>query len=85
MIDPYADSYENVKRMMHVDFYSQTEEYIAELSKVPAFERRRVKPKQKSVTPPENGRSMSRYSISNDPNEGLKLRKNNSFLHDKAD
>jgi cell division protein FtsZ len=69
---------------MHVDFYNQTEDYINELSKVPAFERRRMK-QQKTGGNKDNGKSMSRYSISNNPEDGLKLRKNNSFLHDKAD
>ena len=83
MIDPFSGSPEGVKKVMHVDFYAQTEEYINELSKVPAFERRRMK--QKPVENTDSGRSMSRYSLSNNPEDGLKLRKNNSFLHDKAD
>jgi cell division protein FtsZ len=32
-----------------------------------------------------NSRSASRYTLSHNPDEGPKLRKNNSFLHDKAD
>lgn len=83
MIDPFSGSPEGVRKVMQVDFYSQTEEYINELSKVPAFERRRMKQKPEGNT--DNGRSMSRYSLSNNPEDGLKLRKNNSFLHDKAD
>ena len=84
MIDPYSGSPEVVRKVMHVDFYNQTEEYINELSKIPAFERRRMK-QQKPGGNIDNGKSMSRYSISANPEEGLKLRKNNSFLHDKAD
>jgi cell division protein FtsZ len=84
MIDPYSGSPEVVKKVMHVDFYNQTDEYINELSKVPAFERRRMK-QQKPGGNTDNGKSASRYSISNNPEDGLKLRKNNSFLHDKAD
>ena len=84
MIDPFSGAPEVVRRVMHVDFYSQTEDYINELSKVPAFERRRMK-QQKPGGTTDNGKSMSRYSISNNPEDGLKLRKNNSFLHDKAD
>ncbi|HEY5510902.1 MAG TPA: cell division protein FtsZ [Prolixibacteraceae bacterium] len=83
MIDPYSGSPETVKKVMHVDFYSQTEDYINELSKVPAFERRRMKQKPDLTT--DKGKSMSRYSLSSNPEDGLKLRKNNSFLHDKAD
>jgi cell division protein FtsZ len=84
MIDPFSGAPEVVRQIMHVDFYNQTEEYINELSKVPAFERRRMKP-QKPGGSTDNGKSMSRFSISNNPEDGLKIRKNNSFLHDKAD
>jgi cell division protein FtsZ len=84
MIDPFSGSPEVVKKVMHVDFYSQSEEYVNELSKIPAFERRRMK-QQKPGGNSDNGKSVSRYSISNNPEDGLKLRKNNSFLHDKAD
>ena len=84
MIDPFSGAPEVVRRVMHVDFYEQTEDYINELSKVPAFERRRMK-QQKPGGNTDNGKSMSRYSITSNPEEGLKLRKNNSFLHDKAD
>ncbi len=85
MIDPFSGAPEVVKKVMHVDFYNQTEEYINELCKVPAFERRKMKQQQKPGGSADNGKSMSRYSISNSPEDGLKLRKNNSFLHDKAD
>ena len=84
MIDPFSGAPETVRKVMHVDFYNQTEEYINELSKIPAFERRRLKQKKPGGNV-DNGKSMSRYSISANPEEGLKLRKNNSFLHDKAD
>ena len=84
MIDPFSGAPEVVRKVMHVDFYNQTEEYINELSKIPAFERRRMK-QQKPGGNIDNGKSMSRYSISANPEEGLKLSKNNSFLHDKAD
>jgi cell division protein FtsZ len=85
MIDPFAGAPDMVKRVMHVDFYSQTDDYINELTKIPAFERRRMKQQQKPGGTVDNGKSMSRYSISNNPEDGLKLRRNNSFLHDKAD
>lgn len=84
MIDPFSGAPEVVKKVMHVDFYNQTEEYINELTKIPAFERRRMK-QQKPGNITGNDKSMSRYSITNNPEDGLKLRKNNSFLHDKAD
>jgi cell division protein FtsZ len=84
IIEPFLGAPESVKQVMHVDFYSQTEDYINELTKVPAFERRRLK-QQKAGGMVDNGKSVSRYSLSNNPEEGLKLRRNNSFLHDKAD
>lgn len=84
MIDPFSGAPEVVKRVMHVDFYNQTEEYINELAKIPAFERRRMK-QQKPGSTADNGKSMSRYTISSNSEDGLQLKKNNSFLHDKAD
>ncbi len=84
VIDPYSGAPEVARKAMQVDFYNQTEDYINELSKIPAFERRRMK-QQKLGGMADNGKSMSRYSISNNPDDGLRIKKNNSFLHDKAD
>lgn len=82
-IDPFAEGLsEASKKVMQVNFFNESEDYIEQLSKIPAYERRRMK-NQKNPNP--GGHEMSRYSLSNDPSEGLKLRKNNSFLHDKAD
>jgi cell division protein FtsZ len=84
MIDPFSGAPEVVRKVMHVDFYNQSEEYINELSKIPAYERRRMK-QQKSGGVSDNGKSLSRFSISNTPEEGFKIRKNNAFIHDKPD
>lgn len=82
-IDPFGDgSSEEGKRVMQVDFFSETEDYIEELSRIPAYERRKAK---STGNPLVSGREMSRYSLSGNPEEGPRLRKNNSFLHDKAD
>ncbi len=82
-IDPFGDgTSEEGKRVMQVDFFNETEDYIEELSKIPAYERRKAK---NPNTPLANGRELSRYSLSGNPEEGPRLRKNNSFLHDKAD
>jgi cell division protein FtsZ len=82
-IDPFAEGLsETGKKAMQVNFFNESEDYIEQLSKIPAYERRRMK-NQKTANP--GGHEMSRYSLSNDPSEGPKLRKNNSFLHDKAD
>lgn len=84
-IDPFSGASESAKRVMHVDFFSQSEDYINELSRVPAFERRRMKQQQKQAGGTDKGKSMSRYSITSNPEEGIRLKRNNSFLHDKAD
>ena len=82
-IDPFGDgTSEEGKRVMQVDFFNETEDYIEELSKIPAYERRKAK---NPNSPLANGRELSRYSLSGNPEEGPRLRKNNSFLHDKAD
>jgi len=67
---------------MQVDFFSETEDYIEELSRIPAYERRKAKD---SKNPLANRQQVSRYSLSDSDDEGPRLRKNNSFLHDKAD
>jgi len=82
-IDPFGDgTSEEGKRVMQVDFFNESEDYIEELSKIPAYERRKAK---NLNNPLANGRELSRYSISGKPDEGPRLRRNNSFLHDKAD
>ena len=67
---------------MQVDFFSETEDYIEELSRIPAYERRKAK---NPNNPLANRQEISRYSLTGNGDEGPRLRKNNSFLHDKAD
>ena len=82
-IDPFGEgSLEEGRRVMQVDFFSETEDYIDELSRIPAYERRKAK---NPNNPLAGGREISRYSLSDKADEGPRLRKNNSFLHDKAD
>ena len=82
-IDPFGDGTSSEgRRVMQVDFFNESEEYIDELSKIPAYERRKAKNAGKQL---DNGREISRYSLSDKADEGPRLRKNNSFLHDKAD
>ena len=82
-IDLFGDgSSEEGKRVMQVDFFSETEDYIEELSRIPAYERRKTK---NPNNPLANRQEISRYSLSDNAEEGPRLRKNNSFLHDKAD
>jgi cell division protein FtsZ len=73
---------EAAKQVMQVNFFNESEDYIEQLSKIPAYERRKMKDPKNAIN---KGKEMSRYSLSNNPEEGPKLRKNNSFLHDKAD
>jgi cell division protein FtsZ len=70
------------KRVMQVDFFNETDDYIEELSRIPAYERRKS---PNPNNPLAGSREISRYTLSGNPDEGPRLRKNNSFLHDKAD
>jgi cell division protein FtsZ len=82
-VDPFIEAASpSGKKAMQVNFFNESEDYIEQLSKIPAYERRRMKnPKAQNL----DQREMSRYTLSHDSDEGLKLKKNNSFLHDKAD
>jgi len=82
-IDPFGDGTgEGGKKVMQVNFFNETEDYIEELSKIPAYERRKTKNPGNTLA---NAKEVSRYTLSGNPDEGPRLRKNNSFLHDKAD
>ena len=82
-IDPFGDgTTEGGKKVMQVNFFNETEDYIEELSKIPAYERRKAKNLTNQLS---NAKEVSRYTLSGNPEEGPRLRKNNSFLHDKAD
>jgi len=83
-IDPFGDGTgEGGKKVMQVNFFNETEDYIEELSKIPAYERRKAQ--KNPIAPLPNAKEVSRYTLSGNPDEGPRLRKNNSFLHDKAD
>lgn len=82
-IDPFGDGTgDGGKKVMQVNFFNETEDYIEELSKIPAYERRKAKNPGNTLA---NAKEVSRYTLSGNPDEGPRLRKNNSFLHDKAD
>jgi len=82
-IDPFGDGNSaEGRRVMQVDFFNETDDYIEELSKTPAYPRRKAKT---IGNPLANGREVSRYTLSDKGDEGPQLRRNNSFLHDKAD
>ena len=81
-IEPFTDGLpETAKKVMQVDFSQQTDDYIEELSKIPAFERRKAKDQN---NPLANGREVSRITISGSQGD-VHLRKNNAFIHDKPD
>ena len=81
-IEPFTDGLpETAKKVMQVDFSQQTDDYIEELSKIPAFERRKAKDQN---NPLANGKDVSRLTISGSQGD-VQLRKNNSFIHDKPD
>lgn len=82
-IDPFVDGLsETGKKAMQVDFSNESEDYIEELSKVPAYERRRGK---NPDNPLANGREVSRLTLSADQEGVPHIRRNNSFIHDKPD
>ncbi|GET30130.1 cell division protein FtsZ [Prolixibacter sp. SD074] len=73
---------EQRKQVMQVDFSTLSDEEVEKISNEPAYVRRMLRL--------ENGKKkkaseISRFSLSDDKDEGPKLRRNNSFLHDKAD
>ncbi len=82
-IDPFTNGIsETGKKVMQVNFFNETDDYIEELSKTPAYERK----KSNIQNPPVgNSREVSRYTLSTNPDEGPILRKNNSYIHDKPD
>ena len=55
---------------------------LADFEKEPAFRRRNV---ELSDEKPSEDTKISRYTLSNDEEEGTKLRSDNSFLHDNVD
>ncbi len=63
----------------------EDEKMIEQLENVPAYKRRgfpinREKPQNKSVD-----ERVSRFSLSDDPDKGIVIRKNNPYLHDNVD
>ncbi|MEI6139729.1 MAG: cell division protein FtsZ [Mariniphaga sp.] len=81
-IEPFSDGLpETARRVMQVDFSQQSDDYIEELSKIPAFERRKAKD---SNNPLGSGREVSRLTMSINQGE-VQIRKNNPYIHDKPD
>ncbi len=63
----------------------EDEKMIEQLENVPAYKRRgfpinREKPQNKSID-----ERVSRFSLSDDPDKGIVIRKNNPYLHDNVD
>ncbi len=56
---------------------------LSDLENEPAYKRRNI---QLGNTPPHSSESaLSRYTLSNEADEGTTMKKNNSFLHDNVD
>lgn len=72
-----------LKQVMQVDFADTDETYVDELSSVPAYKRKNMKLDNENPSVSVNPK-ISRISLSDEDGEP-RLRKNNSFLHDKAD
>ena len=73
---------ENTRQVMKVDFSTLSEDDVEKISSEPAYIRRMMrldKEKKKGTS------EVSRFSLSDNKDEGPRLRRNNSFLHDKAD
>jgi len=61
----------------------RTPQRLSDLENEPAYKRRNI---QLGNTPPHSSESaLSRYTLSNDVDEGTTMKKNNSFLHDNVD
>lgn len=63
-------------------FKSHPGQSLEDLERVPAFKRQGIEIENRSISQNQN---QSRLSVSTDENEDLKIRKNNSFLHDNVD
>jgi hypothetical protein len=61
----------------------RTPQRLSDLENEPAYKRRNI---QLGNTPPHSSESaLSRYTLSNEPDDGSMIRKNNTFLHDNVD
>lgn len=65
-----------------VDYAESPDEMVDELENIPAYRRKRIKLKglQKKVE-----QKLSRFTLSQDDDENIVLRDNNSYLHDNVD
>ena len=73
---------EQRKQIMQVDFSTLSDEEIEKISNEPAYVRRMMRLEKEKK---RGASEVSRFSLSDNKDEGPRLRRNNSFLHDKAD
>lgn len=67
---------------LKLDFYETDEESIDELENIPAYQRRGMNLKKQNY---QQGKQVSRFSLSEDRDRNPQLRKDNPFLHDNVD
>jgi cell division protein FtsZ len=77
-VDPETDQSTSVK----IDYAESPDEMVDELENIPAYRRKKIKLKglQKKVE-----QKLSRFTLSQDDDENIVLRDNNSYLHDNVD
>jgi cell division protein FtsZ len=86
-----ADGYEPVTPIPQPSMFSpvtdiENDKLIDELENVPAYKRRGFPVGQKNnAEKAENTEKVSRFTLSNDPNDGITIRKDNPYLHDNVD
>ncbi|MCL3782418.1 cell division protein FtsZ [Prolixibacteraceae bacterium JC049] len=69
-------------KSLKLDFYETDEESIDELENIPAYKRRGMNLKKEDY---QKGKTVSRFSLSEDKDRNPQLRKDNPFLHDNVD
>jgi cell division protein FtsZ len=73
---------EQRKGVMQVDFSTLSDDDVEKISNEPAYVRRMMQLENEKK---KRTSDVSRFSLSDSKDEGPRLRRNNSFLHDKAD
>ncbi|TKG92331.1 cell division protein FtsZ [Puteibacter caeruleilacunae] len=76
------DNPESQAVSLKMDFYEASDESLDALANVPAYKRKGIKFRK---GPNEEAKEVSRYSLSEDKDKNITIRKDNSFLHDNID
>lgn len=75
-------SQDRIQKLRDLSIKLKTPQEIENMEKVPAYMRRKV---ELSDTQSSEDSNVSKYTLSDDKNEGTSLRENNSFLHENVD